>query len=101
MDIIDNLTNEKIKEKYDNQFDLVNYAIKLASEMIQSNRPPRVDMETENPAVLVLEEISEGKDKFEKSSLETKVSPAGEVVVEEVVVEKVIEKTETQEVLSE
>lgn len=64
MDIIDNLTNEQIGKNFNNQFDLVNYAIKLATNMIQTGREPRVKMSTENPALLILEEIAEGKDTF-------------------------------------
>lgn len=64
MDIIDNLTNEKISKKFNNQFDLVNYAIKLAGDMIETGRSPRVKMQTENPALLILEEIAEGKDQL-------------------------------------
>lgn len=64
MDIIDNLTNEEISKKFTNQFDLVNYAIGLATNMIQTGRDPRVKMNTENPALLILEEIAEGKDEF-------------------------------------
>ncbi len=64
MEIIDNLTNEKISKKFTNQFDLVNYAIKLADDMIRTGRSPRVKMQTENPALLILEEIAEGKDQL-------------------------------------
>ncbi len=65
MDINENLTNEKISRKFDNQFDLVNYAIRLTAEMIMSGRASRVDLDTENPALHILEEISEGKDRLE------------------------------------
>ena len=67
MDIIHNLTNEEISKRFSNQFDLVNYAIGLASSMIQTGRSPRVKMSTENPALLILEEIAEGKDTFEET----------------------------------
>lgn len=58
----DNLTNEKIKKRFDNQFDLVNYAIGIAKDMINAGRAPRIKTQTENPALLVLEEILAGKD---------------------------------------
>ena len=64
MNIINTLTNEGISKNFSNQFDLVNYAIKLAVNMIQSGREPRVRLNTENPALLTLAEIAEGKDTF-------------------------------------
>lgn len=60
------LTSEEISKKFKNQFDFVNYAIRLAENMIQTGRGPRVVSRTENPALQVLEEILAGKDKFEE-----------------------------------
>lgn len=60
------LTNEKISRKFNNQFDLVNYAIKLAENMIKSGRDPRVKIESQNRALQVLAEISEDKDRFDE-----------------------------------
>ena len=88
MDITHNLTNERIKKDFTNQFNLVSYAISLATDMIKTGRSAYVDMDSENPALLVLEEIAEGKDMLEEPSTEP-------VAVEEIVVEK------TEEVLSE
>lgn len=90
MDIIDNLTNEEISKKFTNQFDLVNYAIGLATNMIQTGRDPRVKMNTENPALLILEEIAEGKDEFVEIPKEETL-----IVTEEVKVE--VKKTVVQE----
>jgi DNA-directed RNA polymerase subunit K/omega len=116
MDIIDNLTNEEISKKFNNQFDLVNYAIKLATNMIQTGREPRVRMNTENPALLILEEIAEGKDVFieapkEKKSLvhtaysgtkveEEKTEVVKESFEEDLDDDELLEEEETQEVLS-
>jgi hypothetical protein len=60
------LTSEEISKKFKNQFDFVNYAIRLAENMIQTGRGPRMITRTENPALQVLEEILAGKDKFEE-----------------------------------
>jgi hypothetical protein len=56
------LTNEKLRNRFPNLFELVDYAIDLVDNMVQSGRGPRVRINNENPAVIVLEEISEGKD---------------------------------------
>ncbi len=59
------LTNEKIKAKFSaSQFDLVNYAIKLAEEMILSGRESRVKSDSHNKALQILLEINQGKDKL-------------------------------------
>ena len=52
------LTNESISKKFTNQFDLVNYAIKIAVNMIKTGREPRVKIDSENKAMQVLAEIS-------------------------------------------
>jgi DNA-directed RNA polymerase subunit K/omega len=59
------LTTEDIKKKNINQFTLVAEAIKMAAEMVASGRPPRVQIDNGNPAVIVLEEIRLGKDKLD------------------------------------
>ena len=111
MDIIDNLTNEEISKKFGNQFDLVNYAIGLATNMIQTGREPRVKLNTENPALLILEEIAEGKDVFIEPSVkkETKEIEELKIDVEDMEdddedesedEELLEEEEETQEVLS-
>ena len=59
------LTNEKIKARFPtSQFDLVNYAIKLAEEMILSGRESRVKTDGHNKALQILLEINQGKDKL-------------------------------------
>jgi len=62
----EDLTNEKISKKFVNQFDLVNYAIRLADNMIRSGRAPRVKVDVDNPVIQVLAEIEQGKDCFEE-----------------------------------
>lgn len=58
------LTNESVKTKFKSQFELVNYAIKLAEQMIHSGRGPRVVTDNQNPAVVIIEEIEVGKDQI-------------------------------------
>jgi len=114
MDIIDNLTNEEISKKFGNQFDLVNYAIGLATNMIQTGREPRVKLNTENPALLILEEIAEGKDVFIEPSVKKETKEIEELKIDvedmedddedededESEDEELLEEEETQEVLS-
>lgn len=51
-------------DKFDSQFDLVNHAIRLAVNLIDTGREPRVKLSSQNPAVIVLKEIKEHKDFF-------------------------------------
>lgn len=66
------LTNESIRKKFKSQFELVNYAIKLSEQMIHSGRSPMIDTESENTAVIIIEEINEGKDTFDEHILVSK-----------------------------
>lgn len=59
-------TNEELSKKFKSNFDLVNYAIALAENMIKSGRETRVKSDTQNRAMLILDEISEGKDQFDE-----------------------------------
>lgn len=61
----DPLTTEEIKKKFKSQFDLVNYAIRLAENMIKTGRDPRVKLEVQNRAMNILAEINEGKDRLD------------------------------------
>ncbi|NGX43290.1 MAG: hypothetical protein K940chlam7_01585 [Chlamydiae bacterium] len=104
MELKEHYTNEELCSKFDNQFNLVNYAIGLVGEMIRTGREPRVKSETENPALLVLEEILAGKDKLEERPVEEKtpLKSSAEVSTTEVVKESVIEEVEEgDKVLSE
>lgn len=60
------LTNEDVTKKFKSGFDLVNYAIRLAENMIRTGRDARVKSEIQNRAMLILEEIHEGKDHFDE-----------------------------------
>ena len=59
-------TNEELSKKFKNNFDLVNYAISLAENMIHSGRETRVKSELQNRAMLILEEIQEGQDQIDE-----------------------------------
>lgn len=69
------LTNERLKKSFVSQFDLVNYAIKLAEDVVTSGRPLQTrDGEQNNLALEILQEIAVEKENAlqEKSSLECK-----------------------------
>lgn len=65
------LTNEELRKKFKNNFDLVNYSISLAENMIKSGRDARVKSDCQNRAMLILEEIREGKDQFDEIQVKT------------------------------
>lgn len=67
----DPLTNEKIIKKFVSQFDLVNYAIRLAENMIYSGRDSRVRIDCQNRAMQILGEIALGKDVFDEIPVST------------------------------
>lgn len=62
----DQLTNEKIRKKFASQFELVNYAIKLAENMIYTGRDARVKIDTQNRSLQILSEILNDKDRFDE-----------------------------------
>lgn len=61
-----NLTNEGLSDKFKSNFQLVTYAIKLAENMIRTGRDARIKSDIQNRALLILEEIREGKDVFDE-----------------------------------
>src|SRR5215216_2982107 len=74
------LTNESMTNKFKSNFDLVNYAIKLAENMIRTGRDTRVKSEVQNRAMLILEEIHEGKDQLD--DIKVSVSSSSETDLE-------------------
>lgn len=62
----DAFTNEKLSKKFVSQFDLVNYAIRLAENMIRTGRDPRVKIESKNRSLQILAEITQDKDQFDE-----------------------------------
>ena len=71
MDLKECLTNEKIRKKFNSQFELVNYAIRLAENMIKSGREPRVKIDSKNRALQILSEILNNKDRFDDIVIES------------------------------
>lgn len=57
-------TNEALRKKFKNQFELVSYAISLAENMIATGRGPLVKTDMQNRAMQILAEIAAGKDQF-------------------------------------
>lgn len=84
------LTNEEFRNKFKNNFDLVNYAIQLAENMIKTGRDTRVKSDIQNRAMLILEEIREGKDHFDE--IKGTDSPSTETEIHEMVSTKLIYK---------
>lgn len=67
MDLKDFLTNEKVANKFKkSQFDLVNYAICLAENMIKTGRDSRVRTDSQNRAMQILSEILNDKDQLDE-----------------------------------
>ncbi len=67
------LTNEILlkRTRFKSQFDLVNYAIKLAGDYVKSGRPSFIDSgDIRNPALEVLGEIAIGKDRIENITIQ-------------------------------
>lgn len=82
MELKENLTTENVRKKFDNQFELVAYAISLARNMIETGRDVRVKVDSENPALRVLAEIAAGKDYFEEVVIQASVEVKESVVKE-------------------
>lgn len=72
-------TNEILSKKFKNNFELVNYAIQLAENMIKTGRDTRVRSDLQNRAMLILEEINEGKDQFDEIQETTFRSSQGDL----------------------
>ncbi len=64
------LTNESLGKQFKSQFDMVNYAIRLAENMIKTGRESTVHSESQNTAMVVVAEIADGKDHLEDIFLE-------------------------------
>jgi DNA-directed RNA polymerase subunit omega len=65
MDSLENLTHEKLRNRFRSQFDLVNYAIKLVENMIHTGRGPRVKTDLQNRALQIIAELEGNKDKLD------------------------------------
>jgi hypothetical protein len=65
----DTLTNEHLKKQFISSFELVNYAISQAKDMIKSDRPCRVSTPINNKAFQILLEIGDNKDHYQDINL--------------------------------
>lgn len=83
-----------MRRKFNSSFELVNYAIRLAENMIKTGRDARVKSEIQNRAMLILEEIQEGKDQFDeiKTALSASQEQLDHVIQQSVVYEERLEK---------
>lgn len=61
----DALTIEQLDAKFASKFDLLVHAMDLVKNKVKSGAGARVETTVMNPAYWVLQEIAEGKDKFE------------------------------------
>lgn len=64
----DHITNEELGKKFNSQFELVNYAMKLAENMILTGRRalPYGSPDALNPATAAIIEIATGTDRFDE-----------------------------------
>ncbi len=62
MDVKDLLTNEKLTRRFKSLFELVNYSIRVAEEMLKSGRDSHVRTDVQNPMYRVLLEILNDKE---------------------------------------
>lgn len=62
MDVKDLLTNEKLTRRFKSLFELVNYSIRVAEEMLKSGRDLHVRTDVQNPMYRVLLEILNDKE---------------------------------------
>lgn len=60
----EHLTNERLRNLFDNQFELVNYAIKLAEYFIKSGKEPFAYQTNQNLATKILRIVESGKGRF-------------------------------------
>ncbi len=70
MEVKKTLTNEKLQKRFSSLFELVNYAIDVAENMILTGREPNTETGVQNRAVQVLDEISKHKETFEEVSVD-------------------------------
>lgn len=64
IDFKDQLTNEKLLKRFNNQFELVRYAIQLAENTIKSGRELDMWSDSQNVSFLILAEIAANKEVF-------------------------------------
>lgn len=86
-DLKDDLTSETLNKRFKSSFDLVNYAISLATEMVTAGREPSLDeSESGNIAMAVLDEIAEGRDRLkpikkQKAEIQVTIAESDEALL--------------------
>ncbi len=88
------LTNEKLKTRFTSMFDLVNYAIDVAENMILTGREPNTFTGVQNRAVQVLDEIEKHKESFEEVKQEVPMEPELREPRREPTRESIVEKAQ-------
>lgn len=83
MELKDYLTTEELRKKFKSQFDLVSHAIRVAENMIHSGRGPRVKLDVQNRALIILEEIANNKDHLDELPQKPEVEIRSESLVAE------------------
>jgi DNA-directed RNA polymerase subunit K/omega len=61
-----NYTSDQLLKKFGSQFELVNYAIRLAENMIRSGKEPHLIGDAQNIALQVIAAIASNTDRFEE-----------------------------------
>lgn len=105
MEMKEPLTNDKLRAKFKSQFELVNYAIRLAENMIHTGRTPRIKTDSQNPTVQVVEEITAGQDwlddiESEEGGVEPSMEIAGQGIPQPPYQEMKVRKTTSIEVMA-
>ncbi|MBS0622306.1 MAG: hypothetical protein JSR80_05055 [Verrucomicrobia bacterium] len=75
----DYLTTEPLKRRFDDTFDLVNYAISLGKESIKQGRLFHTQTDVHNQAYQILEEIFEEKDRLPPPPPKPKPEPQPQI----------------------
>jgi hypothetical protein len=100
-DLKDNLTNENLGKKFKSQFDLVNYAIRIAENMVRSGRDLSSKTDVQNPAMQVLNVIVKEEDFIEdvlsKTSEGKDLEDINDLDIQVVEMTKISERKETRQ----
>lgn len=90
------LTSERLRKRFTSQFDLVNYAIQIAENVVSTGRDVNVKTEVQNPAYNILEEIALHKEVFAEPKQEEQVAEYSGPMTKEDIIRAVEAKKEQQ-----
>ena len=90
------LTGERLRKRFTSQFDLVNYAIRVAENFIETGRDVTVKTGVANPAYNILEEIALRKEIFAEAKTEEPVAEYSGAMTKEDIIRAVEAKKEQQ-----